>query len=715
MSTESALAGGGSLRSKPITRSSIRQSLNFSSVGRAIADAMHKEVKENGGEKDKGNKKTKDTSSRRTSAIHMSQMPPRLSTEKPMLKKKEETSPDSKSKTVTRHTRRMSAVKKTTAASSDETSSSPSGAASPKTTVPRSSTLRPRNSNASSALPKYRPKSALVEPVAAKKPPSPVRAGVRRRLSGSLDEEDSDRKSTLSLDPPSGGKLGRPISPLPHRSALKVNLTAAINVRPQTPEKKGKLSTSRCSPSPSSRHGSSTRPSKTAKTSTTASATRSAIPRPPSSASSSTSSQTPRTPKTSTLLTSSSKKTPLSSSERNTPSPLRGSQPEPPESPLGALSARKRTKASPSSLHREFTVATPTPTVFTEGNSTDSIEDVEFLLSSVASPTAPTPALPRFRVANDRLHDDPHTPSRPSAFLPSRANLSYLSPDPPSLGSSPFLRPHVRQPGNDRGSILSWEQLAKHSKTLEDEDVEHMLSEIPAPFRSGAVSPSLSSTLDVPESPTLSALPSPTGYGSISQVLLPDVTPSPAIHNTTARFEAMASDASFEDAAGVTLLRLQLASAESKAQESLAMIESLENQLETAKLARLRDADELSRQISQLEERIHGNLNVDTQRLEYITSLEEQLRQARVLREQVVQEALLQMQQNIEASHITVLNSQQEKWGLVCSAREVTSAWGAVRNTAEGELELIRANRDTLAVLLAGLDQSQRRFSCSSA
>lgn len=336
------------------------------------------------------------------------------------------------------------------------------------------------------------------------------------------------------------------------------------------------------------------------------------------------------------------------------------------------------------------------------------MDDVEFLLSSVASPSAPTPALPRFRLMGDREHHDPHTPSRP--FLPTRANLSYLSPEAPSsTNSSPYLRPLRRPAANDRGSILSWEHLAKYSRTLQDEDVEHMLSEMPAPFRSGAVSPSLSSTTqDIPESPSLSALPSPTGYGSISQVLLPDVTPSPAPHNSTAMFESMAADATMEDAGSVTMLRLQLASVETQARDRLAEIESLESQLHMAKAARLRDTEELAKQISHLEEQVHGNLHVDNERMEYINSLEEQLRNAHAMREQAIQEALLHIQERAHATHAAAMRVQQQKWELMYCAQGVTDAWGAVRDTAQGELDLIRANREMLTVLLTGLDRSRR-------
>ncbi|KAH9919108.1 uncharacterized protein B0H18DRAFT_1029196, partial [Fomitopsis serialis] len=302
----------------------------------------------------------------------------------------------------------------------------------------------------------------------------------------------------------------------------------------------------------------------------------------------------------------------------------------------------------PSPVRQQST--TPTGNAFVEGNSVDSVDahDVEFLLSGVASPTAPTPALPRFRMMTDRER---------------RNAMTRLAQIPPR--SSPFLRPLRRQLGNDRGSILSWEQLANKQNITGEE--------IPAPFRSGAVSPS----------PTLSAMPSPGGYGSISQVLLPDVTPSPAIHIKTDLFD-VSGEASAEDNAGVTLLRLQLASVETKARDRLAEIESLESQLQTTKAARLRDTEELAKQVSELEARVHGNLYVDAERMEYITSLESQIHQAQAVREQAIQEALQQMQERVQVSHFAALSVQQQK---------MTAAWSSVRDVAEGELELIRSNR----------------------
>ncbi|OBZ79247.1 Dol-P-Glc:Glc(2)Man(9)GlcNAc(2)-PP-Dol alpha-1,2-glucosyltransferase [Grifola frondosa] len=660
---------------------------------RALADVMHKSDKSDGprevaADREKGARKIKDMASRRASTINLSQDPPRISANK-MTAKKKETVTSLDSKIGPRQTRRMTALKEAEATSSED-QASPSENVVPKPMPSRVTNLRPRSSIASSSLPKYRPRSVIVDAPATKKPPSPARAGVRRPLSCSDDETEEEKPSKsvgiISLNMPSPAeKLGRAISPLPHRAALKVNLTSAINVRPATPETKGKPTGSKSSSSP--HHGSSLRASKTMKTSSAASI-RSTIPRPPSSSSSGSASKTPRTPNTPTPLANTLKRTPVSQRQKKRAdgSPVRITAPRaiPPGSPLGDSTPNKGNNGDTSLAESNTTTPTNVPTIFTEGHSTDSIEahDVEFMLSTVISPSAPTPALPRLRAVGLRGLDE-HTPSRPSFFLPSRANLSYLSPGPPSRDSSSFLRPPARYPGMDRGSILSWEQLAQHSKAVDDEDVENMLSDFPAPFRAGAISPLLHASLDVPDSPSLSAMPSPGGYGSISQVLLPDVTPSPAIHHTTHIFENMVTGSPTPASGNVTMLRLQLAAAESRAQERLTQIQSLESQLHNAKEARLRDAEELAKQISQLEEQVHGNLLVDSQRLEQIAVYEEELRQAHTQREQAVQEATMQAQGAIQAAQATAQGVQglQSKWEMVAASQLASAAWSGSTTT----------------------------------
>ncbi|RPD58362.1 hypothetical protein L227DRAFT_577072 [Lentinus tigrinus ALCF2SS1-6] len=724
MPVEVASASGASTRSKPTTRSSIRQSFGLSSVGKAIADVMHKDSKENEKDREKATKK-KDTAARRTSAILAP--PARASTDKAPTKKKDiEDSPDAK--TITRHSRRQSALRKLTSPSDDHPS--PSDNTSPKGSSSVRVSVRNRNSLAGSGLPKYRPRSLLGEPaiVPPKKSPTPTQQSRRRRLSSSDDETDEVKtpKELDTLDVPSADKSGRPISPLPHRAALKVNLTSAINVRPVTPEKKDK-GLPQPKGSPSSVRTTSTKASKMSKTSTPpvsgSGSARSALPRPPSSASSSVSgsSRTPGTPGTPTMLGNIVKgpnMLRLKNAADGSPSPLRNGLPAPQDSPLGRVSARKNGSSSKSGIihMRGASVpATPTPKSISADSSMDSMDadDVEFMLGSIVSPTAPTPAIPRIvRSKGDSSPGDPQTPTR-SPFLPSRAQLSYASPAPPSsTESSPFLRPKPRHPGNDRGSILSWEQLAQHSKTLDDEDVERMISEIPAPFRPGAISPALS-VIDIPDSPSLSALPSPTGYGSISQVLLPDVTPSPAIHNTTRLFDNMGPPTPSGDSAALTLLRLQLAAAESRAQERLAQMQSLEEQLHAAKEARMRDAEELARQISELEQQVHGNLAIEGQRTEQIAVLEEMLREAQAAQEKSVKDVARKAEDALCASKAAALQAKQAqaRSEVAFAAREVGAAWFCVRETAESELELVRSNREMLAVLLAGLDHNLAQLS----
>lgn len=232
---------------------------------------------------------------------------------------------------------------------------------------------------------------------------------------------------------------------------------------------------------------------------------------------------------------------------------------------------------------------------------------------------------------------------------------------------------------------------------------------VDAPFQPGALSPALSSLTELPESPTLSAMPSPTGYGSISQVLLPDVTPSPAIHNAALRFDEFAAETPPRvDSGAITLMRLQLASLENVATERLTKIEYLEAQLQAAREARLRDTEDLANQISVLEEQVQESLRPDEQLTQQVASLEEQLQHARSAQDQAVREALKRSEAEAKTSRANALQEQQTRWHASSAACKVASAWRTVHNTAEGELDLIRSNLETLAVLSAGLAQYQK-------
>lgn len=357
-----------------------------------------------------------------------------------------------------------------------------------------------------------------------------------------------------------------------------------------------------------------------------------------------------------------------------------------------------------------------------EGISEDDSEadDVELLLAPVAALGAPTPAMPRIQTSRNRQRLLPQTPTR-SNLLPTRANMSYLSPLPPAGDSPPSLRP-PRDPGSDRaprGSILSWEQLATEaSRTLGEDEIENMLSDIPAPFRSGAVSPTPSTLqMDVPESPCLSAMSSPGGYGSISQVLLPDVTPSPAVHHHSQRYH-MSSEVPAVDAAIVTLLRLQLASAENTGKERLMQMQAMEEEIHHLKEARVREAQELTKQVAHMEEQMRGTMEAkersDEDRAAYAASLEDQLRHVQAFRDQAVDEAVLRAQEFERVSREAALKSQRLTWQVVCSARVAGSEWATVRGLAEVELDLVKGDREVLAVLLGELDQLTRLVSRDS-
>jgi len=340
------------------------------------------------------------------------------------------------------------------------------------------------------------------------------------------------------------------------------------------------------------------------------------------------------------------------------------------------------------------------------------VDDVEMLLAPTASLAAPTPVIPRLMSSRSR---HPATPSRSNASsqAPARSQLSYLSPLPPTAEESPIVRPQL-QHGNEKGSLMSWDQLAKQSSmTMTEEEAESMITGLDLPFKSSSLSPDTPPMhLDaILESPSLSAMPSPGGYASISHVLLPDVTPSPAPHSEN-RYDD-APEIPTVDAAIVTLLRLQLASAEHTAKERLYHLQSLEEQLHTTKESRLRETDELANHISFLEQQLRSTVEVQEkakeERAAYTTSLEDRLRHAEVSRDQAIKAAIAKAEEQAYASRQAKLLAEQRKWELSSLAQSVATEWNNAYSLAEDELDSIKSDRHTLTVLLAGLDQCQRQ------
>lgn len=204
---------------------------------------------------------------------------------------------------------------------------------------------------------------------------------------------------------------------------------------------------------------------------------------------------------------------------------------------------------------------------------------------------------------------------------------------------------------------------------------------------------------------------SPGGYGSISQVLLPDVTPSPAVNHHSNRYD-MSSEIPTVDAAIVTLLRLQLAAAENTAKERLMQVQTMEEEIHNLKEARSRDTQELTKQVAYVEEQMRGSLEVreraEEERAVYTLSLEDELRRAQALRDQAVEKAVIKGQGMARAAHDAALKSQRDSAEVACTARVAASEWASVRELAEMELDVVREEREVLSLLLAELDQLSR-------
>jgi hypothetical protein len=245
---------------------------------------------------------------------------------------------------------------------------------------------------------------------------------------------------------------------------------------------------------------------------------------------------------------------------------------------------------------------------------------------------------------------------------------------------------------------MSWEQLASEaSGNLGEDELGKMLADIPAPF-SAATSPILSPMLDIPESPCLSAFDSPGGYGSISQVLLPDVTPSPAVH----RYSLPSSEADTTNSPVVTLLRLQLAQAESMAKERLMQMQAMEQEIHYMKETRTKQMQE---ETSKYVARLEATERRGEERAAYASSLEDQLRHAVTKRERAVEEARRESEEIVRRS--CDLKRRREKALLVArdAAGSSASNWSNVKDLTQVELDVVQGDRAVLSILLVELDR----------
>jgi hypothetical protein len=337
----------------------------------------------------------------------------------------------------------------------------------------------------------------------------------------------------------------------------------------------------------------------------------------------------------------------------------------------------------------------------------DETADVALLLAPVASVGAPTPAMPRMQAK--KSNHRPRASESLSASRSRRTRKQSLHTRAQSSGASPRPSP---KGGNKqvRGSILSWEQLATEASfTLGEGEADNMLADVDAPFNLALVSPTPSiAALEVPESPCLSAISSPGGYGSISQVLLPDVTPSPAIHRDLAHFEAAASTPQ-GDSGTVNLLRLQLAAMENTAKERLYQMQKMEEEIHNLKQIRNRDAHDLMNKVSYMEEQMRGSLEMreraEEERTAYISDLLNQLHEAREEHDRVVSQAEARGQEIARSLLSGSLKRREAVLGAAASASQATGTWHTVRCMSETELEHIRTDKRVLSLLLLQLNQ----------
>lgn len=242
-----------------------------------------------------------------------------------------------------------------------------------------------------------------------------------------------------------------------------------------------------------------------------------------------------------------------------------------------------------------------------------------------------------------------------------------------------------------------------------------MLNETNAPFRSRTGSPSLSYTSltyagDFPDSPALSRFNSPAAFHSISSVLLPDVTPSPAAHaNRSLRLDDAVNLST--DSAQATLLRLQLVSVEQTAKERLNRLQTLEVELDQLKQARHQETEQLTAQVGQLERQIRGKLDssmrMDEQQMAHISSLEEQMLQADLEHEAAVALAVDQAEKQSKAFQMDKLSSAISSWNLLYVSQGVAATWSTATNACHQELETIQNDRQVIDVLLSQLELLQ--------
>lgn len=169
------------------------------------------------------------------------------------------------------------------------------------------------------------------------------------------------------------------------------------------------------------------------------------------------------------------------------------------------------------------------------------------------------------------------------------------------------------------------------------------------------------------------------------------------------------------DGATVTMLKLQLASAENLAKERLMQMQQLEAQVEAMKERRAREENELAEQVTFLEEKLRETLvrgstpapGVDDHE-QCRAAMEEQERLAEMKCQQAVQVAVAESAAKIEWTSRQALREADDRRRIACAARDAAGQWGTVRCVVGDVLESLRSGKVTLSVLKADLDSTLR-------
>lgn len=342
-----------------------------------------------------------------------------------------------------------------------------------------------------------------------------------------------------------------------------------------------------------------------------------------------------------------------------------------------------------------------------EGNSEDSQdeEDILEMLGASAPLAAPTPVMPRIGITQNgrRQAVQDTTPSRKNKVT--EKDQSRLLP--PSLSSNITTRPKLKisrsrgsnTPVAPRQSIISWEEMSNEaSRTLGEGEIERMITDIAAPF-SGPTSPSLSSIHglpDIPPSPCLSAIDSPGGFGtSISQVLLPDVTPSPAAFANSSRFNVSPEAASESSA---TYLRLQLAAAEAMSRDRLMRIQAMEEEIHNLRQAHVQQVEEMRAQVEFIEQQDARARHAAA------AAMEEELKQVRMQTAQAVEVAITETETAARTRQANTIKAQRQQFDIACATMVAQTSWSAVLDGCTAELDAIYGEREMLALILADLE-----------